>query len=103
MRFKVELHRDVVWYLRNKCTEAERELFREQFERVRREPIEHSQAIYDPKISKYMLRFVRFGEHLAVFEYDPGRGRIRFLTCRKPGKRKPTTGGQNGTPPPGSH
>ncbi len=98
MRIKVELHRDVHWYLRHKCTTIERALFSEELERVRDEPISQSQAIYDPSISKYMLRFFRFGEHMAMFEFDAPMECVRVVKCRKPKPRLPQGGARNPSP-----
>jgi len=84
MRIKVELHKDVVWYIRHRCNREEAESFYERLEKVRLEPITNSQAISDPKVGRYMLRFFRFLRNIAVFEYDIARDHIRVLECRKP-------------------
>ncbi len=84
MRIKVELHRDVVWYIRHRCNRDEARSFYQQLDKVRREPITNSEAIADPKVSRYMLRFFRFRQNIAVFEYDIGRDHIRVLECRIP-------------------
>ena len=83
MRFKVELHRDVVWDIRHRWSDDEVKAFYEQLDRVRADPIENSEAIADPKLSRYMLRFFRFAGNLAIFEFDPGRERVRILECRR--------------------
>ncbi len=83
MRIKVELFRVVLRYLRHECSTDERALFSEELQRVRDEPIARSQAIYDPNISKYMLRFFHFGEHMAMVELDVSLNVMRVVKCRK--------------------
>ena len=94
MRIKVELHRDVVRFLRHDCDDDERLAFCRQLETVRSAPIENSECLRDPRLSRYMLRFFRFGQNMAVFKYDAGQDRIRVLECReiRPGRRKPKPG-----------
>jgi hypothetical protein len=91
MRVKVELYEDVVWFLRHRCNADERRLFYEQLEVTRSKPIDHSEAVFDPVLSRFMLRFFRFGTNKAIFEFDPGRDRIRVLACEKlrPHPRQP--------------
>ena len=91
MRIKVELHKNVVRYIRHECTEEEQGAFFGELERLRSDPvtlIENSEAIADPELARYMLRFFRFGENIAIFEYDIGKNRIRVLECRKPRPRQ---------------
>lgn len=83
MHVKVELHRDVVWFVRRRCNDDEVKAFYEQLERVRTDPIENSEATVDPDLSRYMLRFFRFKENIAVFEFDPGRDRVVIRQCRR--------------------
>jgi hypothetical protein len=83
MRLQAELHRDVVWYLRNRCTDREVSEFYEQLERVRKEPIKHSEALHDPSIRSYALRMFRFGAHLAAFKLDAAKRKVSVLACRK--------------------
>ena len=86
MRFKVELHRDVVWFVRHRCNAAEREAFYRTLHLVRSNPvdaIEHSEPISDPAISRYILRFFRFSGCLAIFKLNVGKNRIRVLECRR--------------------
>jgi len=83
MRVKVELHKDVVRYVRRSCNDDEVAAFYEQLERLRTDPIDDSEPTTDPRLSKYMLRFFRIGNNLAIFEYDPARNRIRVLECRR--------------------
>ena len=79
----VELHPDVVWFLKKRCTDAERKAFYTRLEEVRRKPIENSEPFRDAMLSRYMLRFFRFAENMAVFKFDPAKNRIRVYECRK--------------------
>ncbi len=83
MRATVELHPDFVWFLKKRCTDAERKAFYNRLEEVRRKPIENSEHIRDAKLSRYMLRFFRFAGIMAVFKFDPAKNRIRIYECRK--------------------
>ena len=83
MRATVELHPDFVWFLKKRCTDAERKAFYNRLEEVRRLPIENSEAIRDVKLSRYMLRFFRFAGFMAVFKLDLAKNRIRVYECRK--------------------
>ncbi len=83
MRVKVELHRDVVRFIRHECTEGEVRAFYEKLEQVRSEPIGTSEAVSDPKLSRYILRFFRFGRNLALFEYQPANNLIVIRECRR--------------------
>ncbi|MGB2985028.1 MAG: hypothetical protein WBE26_04020, partial [Phycisphaerae bacterium] len=70
MRIKVELHRNVVRFIRHECTEKERGAFYSQLEKLRSDPvalIENSEAIHDPQASRYMLRLFRFMDCIAIF------------------------------------
>jgi len=88
MRFKVELDRDVVWFIRKVCGPAVRKAFYDQLERVSTEPIANSEAYADPEKSRYMLRIFRFADCVAIFGYDPARNVIRVAECRL-SKRQP--------------
>ena len=83
MRIKVELHRDVVWFVRHRCNDDEVDAFYEKLEKLRAEPIENSEAVSDRRLSRYMLRFFRFKQNIAIFEYNPARNRIRIRKCRR--------------------
>ena len=83
MRATVELHPDVVWFLKKRCTDAERSAFYNRLEEVRRLPIENSEPIRDVRLSRYMLRFFRFAGFMAVFKLDHAKNRIRVYECRK--------------------
>lgn len=83
MRIKVELHRDVVWFVKHECSSEERAAFYECLDRVRGDPIGHSEAIADPRLSRYMLRFFRFERCVAIFETNRARDRIRVRECRR--------------------
>jgi hypothetical protein len=82
MPIKVELHSDIVRFVRHECSDAEVDEFYAGLERIRRDPLA-SEAIADPRLSRYMLRFFRFGSCVAIFRYDPGRETIKVLECRK--------------------
>ena len=101
MRIKVELHWDVVWFIRQRCNDAEREAFYGTLHLVRSNPvdaIERSEPIGDPKISRYILRFFRFSGCLALFELGAAKNRIRVLECRRVPRRK-TRGRKRADPP----
>ncbi len=83
MRATVELHPDVVRFLKKRCTDAERKAFYNRLEEVRRKPIENTEPFRDAKLSRFMLRFFRFAEFMAVFKFDPANNRIRVYECRK--------------------
>lgn len=88
MNIKVELHRDVVWFLRNKCNDMEVDAFYKQLEKIQSDFIKHSEAISDPKISRYMLRFFRFKNCIAIFESNRALDKLRIRLCRRiPPKR----------------
>ena len=84
MWFKVELRKDVVWFLKHRCTDAEVTAFYEALQRLRDDPIENSQAVSDRRVSRYMLRFFRFGLNgIAIFQLDHAKDRIRVVECRR--------------------
>jgi hypothetical protein len=86
MRVKGELHPDVVWFLKRECTAKERSAFYQQLEKLRSDQvalIENSEAIHCPQQSRYILRFFRFEECMAVFEMNRERDRIRVRQCRR--------------------
>ncbi len=99
MRIKVELHRDVVWFLRQRCTDGEVDAFYDMLERLRTEPIANSEAVADPQLSRYMLRFCRFKQNLAIFRYDASRDRIRVLECRRRQPKRRQSGAPDGQTP----
>ena len=84
MRFKVELHKDVVYYVRRQCDDADRRVFYGKLERIGSDPIDESESIADIELSRYLLRFFRFGRHIAIFELDAARDRIIVRQCRRP-------------------
>ena len=93
MLIKVELHPDVVWDLRNRFTAEEADDFYRQLRLVREKPIENSEPLSDPEVSRFRLRRFAFGkgvEKVAIFEYDVVNGRIRVIKCRlsKPPRRR---------------
>jgi len=93
MRCKVELHGDIVWYLRTYCNAQERQAFYEQLAAVQQEPIRNSEFIFVPEMKPYMLRSFRFGLNKAVFEFDPAENRVRVLECRKLKPKRPPGNG----------
>lgn len=90
MRATVELHPEVVSFLKRRCTYAERTAFYLKLEEVRQQPIENSEPTRDEKLSRFMLRFFRFAGIMAVFKFDPARNRLRVYQCRRitPGRRR---------------
>jgi len=86
MRFKVELRREVIRYIKRDCDSAERAAFYRELERVIEDPISCSEAIFEPEVRRYLLRFFRFDRSMAIFEFDPAKERIIVRVCRK---RKP--------------
>ena len=83
MRFKVELHRNVGQYVRRDCSEFDRAAFYNMLERIRSDPITNSEVIVDVSISRYALRYFRFGRHIAVFQVDPAKDRVIVRVCRR--------------------
>jgi len=86
MRIKVELRKEVIRYVKRECNSTERAAFYREFEKVIEDPISCSEAIFNPEVSRYLLRFFRFAGSLAIFEFDPAKQRIIVRVCRK---RKP--------------
>ena len=76
MRVKVELHSRVDLFVRKSCTKVEQNEFYRMLEALRTNPISESEAMADPLLSRYMLRFFRFGPNLAIFEWDAGCNRM---------------------------
>ena len=94
MCIKVEMHRNVVWFVKHECSAKERDAFYECLDRVRGDPIGLSEAITEPALSRYMLRFFRFERCIAIFETNRARDRIRVRECqrllpRDEGKQEP--------------
>jgi len=83
VRVKVELHSRVAGFLKHRCSAEEQDAFYRALERIRTAPIRHSEAIADPRVSRYMLRFFRFGSNLAIFSVNRARDVIRVCECRK--------------------
>jgi hypothetical protein len=83
MLLKARLHDDVHWHLRHNCSQHEVESFVRQLNLVRQRPLENSEPIDDPELSRYKLRFFRFGNNIAVFQYDMTADRIYVLKCRR--------------------
>lgn len=83
MGYKVELHPDVVRFLKWECNAAERDAFSALMRKLGDEPIKHSAPFRDPVISRYMIRRARFGSCIAVFSFDRARTKIRIRKCRR--------------------
>ena len=98
MRLRADLHRDVVWYIRRRCSAAEVDAFYGHLEEVRTKPIANSEAVADPGLSRYMLRFFRFADCIAIFQYRPAEDRIIVRQCRRirPRRRKKPNAGPRG-------
>ena len=99
MRIKVELHREVVRFIRHEASAGEVEAFYQQLERLTADPavlIENSEAIHDPQASRYMLRFFRFMDCMAIVETNRARDRIFVRQCQRPRAKR------TGTPSPGN-
>ena len=85
MRFKVELYPDLARDLRYRWPPDEVEAFYSRLNEVLEDPIEQSEAISEPSLSRYMLRFFRFGaqtEKIAIFGLDATIAKIRVVKCR---------------------
>jgi hypothetical protein len=89
MRFKVELRKEVVQYLRRECHDAERREFYQRLEAFRSDPLTDTEPTVDVRLSRYVLRFFRFGRHLAVFQWDAARELIVVRECRRPRVGRP--------------
>ena len=88
MQRKMELHREVAWFVRHQCNDKEVDAFYEALDRVRDDPIGASEAMADADLSRYMLRFFRFENCIAIFETNRSRDRLRVRQCRRlPPKR----------------
>ncbi len=86
MRIKVEQHRVIVRFIRHEASEAERYAYYEQLARLRKDAvalIENSEPVHDPEASRYMLRFFRFENCIAIFQTNRARDRIRVRQCQR--------------------
>lgn len=83
MFIEVEIHRNVLFFLKYECSSEERAAFNECLGRVRGDLIGLSEAITDPTLSRYMLRFFRFARCIAIFETNRARDRIRVRKCQR--------------------
>ncbi|MDO8632284.1 MAG: hypothetical protein Q7R41_17515, partial [Phycisphaerales bacterium] len=97
-RFKVELRKEVIRYVKRECNSTERAAFYCELERVIEDPISYSEAIFDPEVSRYLLRFFRFAGSLAIFEFDPTKQRIIVRVCRKTKPIQPPRRSQGDSP-----
>ena len=98
MRFKVELHKDVNWFVRRECSVDEAKEFYAWLERLRGDPITDTEVVVDRELAPYTFRSFRFGRNLGVFRLDPVRQEVLVRQCRKfrgeptRRRRKPDTG-----------
>ena len=93
MILSLELHPDVAYFIEHRCNQEEQTEFFRQLGLIRTEPIRHSEATMAPGLSRYVLRFFRFGDNIAIFEFDAGRARVRVLECRRSlSRRQPGRG-----------
>ncbi len=81
MRIKVELRPEVRRFLRT-VTPNVRGTFFEKLHWVCEDPIVRSFAYHDPTVSKYMVRYFRFSNHVALFGYLAARDEIKVIECR---------------------
>lgn len=98
MRFKVELHKEVGRYIRQECLEPDRREFYAGLERIRTDPIANSEALAETEISRYVLRYFRFGRHIAIFQFDPLRDGVIVQVCRRFRQTRPRKRGPTDTP-----
>ncbi len=87
MRFGVELQPSVRSFLRRECSAEERLAFDGMIEKLCDDPIGNSEPYRDPELSRYMLRFFRFGECLGVFGLVPAKDLILVVECRRFSKK----------------
>lgn len=83
MAIRVELHPCVPRYLKECCNRADQDAFYECLARLRVDVSANSEPTYDPELSRYSLRFFRFGRHIAIFAYNIARDRVRVVECRR--------------------
>lgn len=83
MSIEVEFSRDVFRFLEKQCSPEERLEFYARIDAIRLEPIKNSDPCIEPELSRYMLRFFRFGLNKAIFSLDAFRNRIRVVECRR--------------------
>lgn len=87
MPAEVELHPDVVSFVRYRCSREEQDEFRKKLIWIRAKPIARSELYAESKKWRFALRCFRFGrgvEKIAIFACDTTRERtrIRVLECR---------------------
>lgn len=83
MRFKVELRKEAVWFIKHECSAGDRAAFFDELEKQKSDPISNSEPSYDPTIKRYMLRQFPFGPHWAIFEIQPAAEKIIVRACKK--------------------
>ena len=87
MRFRVELQLSVRWFLKRECSADDRLAFDRMLEKLCDDPIGNSEPYRDPELSRYMLRFFRFGDCLGVFGFLPAKDLILVVECRRLSKK----------------
>ncbi len=95
MRIKVELHKEVIRYLRRECDDEERRAFYYELRRVEEDAIGNSEAISDPTLSRYILRFFRFEGNIAIFQTNRARDRLKVERCQRSTRQKISGGEPN--------
>ena len=97
MRFKVELHRDVGWFIRHYCSADEAREFYGWLERLRDDPVTDTHPMIDEDVAPYVLRFFRFGQNIGIFRLDAVHQEVMVRQCRRfrgdrtRGRHKPGT------------
>ena len=90
MRFKVELHRDVGWFIRHYCSSDETREFYGWLEHLRDDPVTDTHAIVDRELAPYAMRFFRFGRNIGIFRLDAVQEEVLVRQCRRfRGERTP--------------
>lgn len=52
MRFKVELRKEAIWYIKRICTRAARSAFYDELEKVRNDPISTTSRCFSLELSR---------------------------------------------------
>ena len=83
MSFRLELDRDVVWFIRHVCSPDEVQQFYDWLNRLRNDPFTDTESCTDRTLSRYALRLFRFGRNIGVFRIDLSKETIRVRQCRR--------------------
>lgn len=81
MTYRLMLSPRVSEFLRKNPNEVN--AFYRASRKVRRTVIRDSEFYFAPEISRYMLRFFRFGDCIAICKFVPAQNQIRVLECRR--------------------